>query len=75
MLRCDHEGCSAAFSANERRADVTRVHAAGVGWVHGLELPSPNRGGPARSLDYCAEHAADIGDLRPKALPAHARAI
>lgn len=74
-LLCDHEGCVLTFNAGEKRADVTRAAAAQVGWVHGVIPPAPRQGGPAKSLDYCAVHRADLGDARPKALPAHATVL
>lgn len=72
-LSCNHETCTATFSASEDRADVTRSRAAAVGWVYGVRPPNPNRGGLAASLDYCPTHAEDLGDPRPKTLPGHAR--
>lgn len=76
VLRCDEDGCGTCYTAGERRADHTRqIAAADHGWVHGVVLPDPCRGGLARSLDYCPEHAARLGDLRPKPLPQHARPV
>lgn len=74
-LLCDHAGCEETFNAGERRADFTRQSARLVGWVYGVVPPAPNKGGPAKSLDYCKAHAADLGDLAPKTLPQHARPV
>lgn len=71
-LTCDHPGCSATFNAEERRADVTRARAVLIGWTHG---PSPGYSGPAKSLDYCPLHVAELGDLQPKTLSQHARPV
>jgi len=72
-LHCDGDGCEARHTSDLHRADLTRSAAARLGWVHGIEPPAPNRGGPARSLDYCPAHADQLGALSPKTLPEHAR--
>lgn len=72
-LKCDAPACRCQFSSNEDRADVTRGLAAPHGWVHGVVPPAPHKGGPAKSLDYCPEHAELLGVLAPKTLPVHAR--
>jgi hypothetical protein len=74
-LTCDHLGCAATLCANVDRADATRAHASGIGWVHGVVPPAPRTGGPAKSLDYCTAHAGELGDLKPKTLPPHAGEI
>lgn len=72
-LRCDHPGCQRRYNVLERRADVTRARAGQDGWAHGLVPPDPPRGGPARSLDFCPDHADELprSALRPT-LPMHA---
>lgn len=72
-LACDEPGCSATFTASQRRADLTRAVAVQRGWVHGV---TPRRfGGPSRSLDYCPAHAGQLGDLAPKTLAPYVRPL
>lgn len=72
-LKCDHQGCEATFNAHSDHADATRGSAALTGWVHGIAMHERGMCGPAKSLDYCAEHARDIENAKPKSLPTHAR--
>jgi hypothetical protein len=75
VLCCDAPACSARFERDLPRADQTRQVACASGWVHGVVSPDPRRGGPAKSLDYCATHA-DLGEgLVGKMLPEHAREV
>lgn len=75
-LFCDHPSCGESINLGEKRADITRREAAKQGWVHGVVPPAPNRGGLARSLDFCPAHVGDLpADAGPKALPAHARPL
>ena len=74
-LLCDAEGCSSTFNVAEKRADATRAQAARHGWAHGVVPWDPRRGGLAKCVDYCPEHASLIGDLKPKTLPTHARPV
>lgn len=74
VLTCDAPGCVERFALDLPRADQTRQIAAQRGWRNGFVAAGPARG-PTRMYDYCRAHA-DLGeDLRPKALPEHAREV
>lgn len=75
VLCCDAPGCSARFTQALPRADMTRQVARASGWVHGLVPPDVRRGGPSKSIDYCAEHASLGEGLVSRALPEHAREV
>lgn len=76
-LRCDSAGCPARYTSALARADATRAAAAACGWAHGVVPPTFGPAGAvgsgSRSLDYCPDHAGELGELCPKTLPAHAR--
>ena len=74
VLACDAPGCNGRFTCSDARADRTRQIAAREGWRYGLASTGPARG-PTRVYDYCHAHAALGNDLRPKALPEHAREV
>ncbi len=60
-LHCDAPGCSRTFSGLPRAAASRALARREEGWVHAVALPGPRRGGPAKSLDFCGEHAAQLG--------------
>lgn len=74
VLRCDAPECKARFGRDLGRADLTRVQARELGWVHGI-APNIKWSGPLQSRDYCPEHVKLGEKLITKALPLHAREI
>lgn len=75
VIACDAPACGVRFARELSRADETRMHAAREGWVHGRVPPSPNKGGPTQSLDYCPAHAEFAEGLHLPSLPTHAREV
>lgn len=74
VIACDAQACRERFSRDLHRADETRMYAAQQGWKHGI-APAKHRSGPARSLDYCPEHAEFAVDLIVPVMPVHAREV
>jgi hypothetical protein len=74
VLRCDAPDCKARFERDLARADLTRVQARELGWVHGI-ASNVKRTGPLQSRDYCPEHVILGEELITKALPLHAREV
>ena len=59
VITCDVRDCTAAFTSARAKASTTRINAAAEGWTYGV-LPRPNSQGPAKSIDFCPEHADAI---------------
>ena len=75
VIVCDAPACGARFARECTRADETRMIASREGWVHGRVPPSPNKGGPTKSLDYCPVHVECAEGLLRPPLPMHAREV